>query len=434
MRRYVFSLMGVLLVIVLTFFGGRYFFPASASHQGQHVYKLGNVTYTTPIQHIVFILKENHSFDNYFGRFPGVNGATTGKVKVNGVVQTIPLGPFQDKPPDYTHGWNAAHTAYDNGAMDQFNQLRCSTAPYPCYQQATKSDIPHYWDLAKHFLINDNTFSSLTGGSFPNHLYSVAAASGPDPDDSVTHDPSREAKGHWGCDAPAGATVELYNGNKVYPCFNYQTLADEMTAASVPWKYYAPVAGEGGYIWNTMDAFSQDRTSPNVVPWENFVQDAANNKLPAFSWLIAPGIYSEHPGDSNPPTTSMCAGENWTLQQINAIEQSPAWSSTVIILTWDDYGGYYDHVAPTQVDQLGYGFRVPLLVISPYAHASDHPNNVHISHDKLEFSSVLKLAEQAYALPSLGRRDTSAGDLMQMLDFSQTWDPPLILPQRTCPA
>src|SRR5205807_1803784 len=100
---------------------------------------------------------------------------------------------------------------------------------------------------------------------------------------------------------------------------------------------------------------------------------------------IAPGTASEHPGDSNPPTTSMCTGENWTLQQINAVEQSPAWSSTAIIVTWDDYGGYYDHVAPTQVDQLGYGFRVPFLVISPYAHASDNPNNVHISHDKLEF-------------------------------------------------
>ena len=120
------------------------------------------------------------------------------------------------------------------------------------------------------------------------------------------------------------------------------------------------------------------------------------------------------------------------LQQINAVENSPSWSSTVIIITWDDYGGFYDHVAPSKVDALGYGFRVPLLVISPYAHAGDN-SNPHISHDSFEFSSVLKLAEEIYHLPSLHQRDASAGDLMQTLDFSRTWNKPLFLSQRKCP-
>ena len=110
----------------------------------------------SPIQHIVFIMKENRAFDVYFGRFPGVNGSTTGRVKVNGVVHTIPLGPFQDTTPgDYSHGWGSAHTAYDKGAMDRFNTGNCLSPPYPCYQAAQQSDIPNYWSLAQNYLLND---------------------------------------------------------------------------------------------------------------------------------------------------------------------------------------------------------------------------------------------------------------------------------------
>jgi phospholipase C len=129
----------------------------------------------------------------------------------------------------------------------------------------------------------------------------------------------------------------------------------------------------------------------------------------------------------------VCEGENWTVQQINAVMQSKAWSSTVIILTWDDYGGFYDHVAPPAVDQLGYGFRVPMLIISPYAFATDNPGNRHIGHTRLDFASVLKLAETVFNLPSLGKRDATAGDLMTQLDFSRVHNQPLVLPLRTCP-
>ena len=111
---------------------------------------------------------------------------------------------------------------------------------------------------------------------------------------------------------------------------------------------------------------------------------------------------------------------------------SPAWANSIIILTWDDYGGLYDHVVPPVIDGLGYGFRVPLLVISPYAYVSNNTTNPHVDHDTLEFSSVLLLAEQIFSLPSLGRRDTSAGNLMNALDFTQVHNSPLILPQRTC--
>ena len=384
-----------------------------------------------PIQHIVFILKENHSFDNYFGLFPGVNGASTGKVKVNGVVKTIPLGAFQDRfIHDYIHDWAAAHAAYDKGAMDKFNQGFCANAPYPCYQTAHQSDLPNYWTYAQKYLLNDNTFSELEGPSFPNHMFMVSGGSGPDINHSAIDNPT----GGWGCDAQKSVTVRLYNGTKQFPCFSFPTLADEMTQAGVSWKYYAPPSTQGGYIYNILNAFKQDRYGSawkNDVPSEQFAADAAANKLPAFSWLSAPWQYTEHPDGKT--HNSMCQGENWTVQQINAVMRSPAWSSTVIVLTWDDFGGFYDHVAPTQVDSLGYGFRVPLLVISPYAYARDNASNRHIGHTQLGFASVLKLAEQVFNLPSLHKRDDIAGDLMQQLDFSQVHNPATLLSQRNCP-
>lgn len=432
MRRSILPVLCVFALISLSIMGLRFFPFASARH----------TTTPPPIQHIVFIMKENHTFDNYFGLFPGVNGTTTGVVKVNGVDQTIPLNPFQDKPPDYGHSWGHAKIAYDHGLLDRFNQSSpqtssCSAPPYPCYQEAQQSDLPNYWALAQHFLLNDHTFSSTKGPSFPNHLYLVSAASGPDQEDSAIENPVNAGpKSIWGCDAPTASTVKLYNGTSVFPCFSYPTLADEMTSAGVSWKYYSAPLGDAGYKWNGLDGFKQDRNGPawsNVLPWQQLATDAANNTLPQFSWVTPPGQYSEHPDDVNPPNVSMCQGENWTVQQVNAIENSPAWSSTVIVLSWDDYGGYYDHVKPPNVDVEGYGFRVPLLVISPYAHADDHPGNPHVSNDYLEFSSILRFAEQVFGLPSLGKRDTTAGDLMQTLDFSQTWNTPLILSTRTCP-
>lgn len=392
----------------------------------------------SPIQHIVIILKENHSFDSYFGAYPGVNGTTTGKVKVSGIVSTIPLGPFQDKPPDYPHGWGNAHKAYDTGKMDNFNQGACNTAPYPCYQEAQRTDLPNYWSYADNFVLGDNAWSDLEGPSFPNHMYSLAGASGIDLQHSAIANPTNN-KGSWGCDAPTAATVKLYNGTTQYPCFSgITTMPDELTAAGISWNYYAPQAGQNGYIWNALDPFSQD--DPNTALWQahdkpstQFITDVQSGNLPAVSWVIAPGPQSEHPGTGG-NVFSMCSGENWTVQQINAVMQSPFWANTVIFVTWDDYGGFYDHVAPPSVNPLGLGFRVPFLVISPFANvAADAGTHPHIDHDQLELASTLKFIEEIFNLPSLGTRDAHAGDLMTALNFNVT-NPPLILSQRSCPA
>jgi phospholipase C len=165
----------------------------------------------------------------------------------------------------------------------------------------------------------------------------------------------------------------------------------------------------------------------NIVNYSQFLTDAANNTLPSFSWVTAPAADDEHPPNST------CAGENWTVQYLNALMQSPAWSNSVVFLTWDDYGGFYDHVAPQHVDQVGLGFRVPLIILSPFAYAKNS-SNPHIGHDQFEFSSVLKFAEEVFNLPSLGGRDVSAGDPMSEIDTSKVHNGPLVLTQRTCPA
>jgi phospholipase C len=368
------------------------------------------------IQHIVFIVKENRTFDNYFGTFPGADGATSGTMS-NG--QTVPLSPEPDSlPHDLCHDWACALRAIDGGKMDGFNIDGGSLA----YTQFSEADIPNYFSYAQHFVLADHMFSSLHGPSFPNHLYTIAAQSG----GAISLPTSNVA---WGCDSPSGTTVQVLTpngaGSNQFPCFDFQTLADKLQSASISWKYYAAQKGDYGYNWSTYDAINHIRNSSawaqHVVPNAQFVTDAGSGNLPAVSWLTPKFAESDH------PPASACRGENWTVQQINAIMQGPDWSSTAVFLTWDDYGGFYDHVAPPDLDIYGLGARVPLLIISPYAKQG------YISHTPYEFSSVLKFVEERFNLQPLTARDEGANDMTDSFDFSQTPLPTLVLQTRTCP-
>lgn len=254
--------------------------------------------------------------------------------------------------------------------MDKFDLIIKSNNRKPgnkngdflAYTQLKQRDIPNYFAYAHDFVLADHMFSSLHGASFPNHLYTVAAQFG----GAIGN--IKNALGRWGCDSPAGAAVEVIDNNgsitEQYPCFDFQTLADSLEVAGISWKYYAPEQGESGYIWSTLDAIDHIRNSSlwseHVVPYTEFVTDARNGQLPAVSWLVTTAPLSEHPPHST------CQGENWTVQQINAVMRGPDWNSTVIFLTWDDFGGFYDHVPPPNVDEFGFGPRVPLLIISPF--------------------------------------------------------------------
>jgi phospholipase C len=381
------------------------------------------------IQHIVFLIKENRSFDMYFGTFPGADGTTTATISTG---ERIALRHALDRMPrDVGHDWEDARTAMHNGAMDRFDMIRGNQrSDMLSLTQYMRSDIPNYWSYAEHFALADHMFSSLAGPSFPNHLYTVAGQSV-----GAVNNPDSFA---WGCDAEAKTTVDVMSANgtfsRQYPCFEMTTVADRLEAAGVSWGYYAPGQGQHGYIWSALDAVKHIRQGPlwnsRVFAESRFVSDVAGGRLPAVSWLIPDFDTSEHPTvDAFAGTTlsvSACTGENWTVKQVNAIMQSPDWASTVIVLTWDDFGGFYDHVAPPGIDSLGLGPRVPLIMISPYAKEGV------VSHTTYEFGSVLQLIENRYNLKAVAQRDVEANSLLDMFDFTQPPAPPLVLPQRAC--
>jgi len=385
------------------------------------------VAATGPIRHVVFIIKENRSFDNYFGAFLGANGATSGKISTG---QTVALIHEPDLlSVDIGHSWADASLAINGGAMNKFDLLTGAIVDGIDYSmsQFHESDIPNYWTYAQDFTLCDNMFSSLHGPSFPNHLYTVAATSG----GAINNPNNPQGPGvqpRWGCDASSQTTVPVLTSSgtvvRRFPCFDFQTLADLSQKAGIRWRYYAPSQDESGYIWSALDAIRHIRNSSlwttNVVNYTQFATDAANGNLPQISWLVPDGPSSEH------PLNSVCQGENWTVQQINAVMNGPEWSSTAIFLTWDDFGGLYDHVPPPGVDQFGLGPRVPMMVISPYA------KHGHISHVQYEFASVLKQIEEWFVLPKLGVRDAIANDFSDAFDFKQTPATPVVLSAREC--
>jgi phospholipase C len=378
----------------------------------------------TKIQHIVFIIKENRSFDEYFGTFPGADGKTQGPISTGRV---IPLGETPDMTPrDVGHRFFDGHAAVNGGKMNGFDiEFNGNVSgDYLAYTQMRERDIPKYFAYARYFALADRMFSSLEGPTLPNHLYTVAAQSG-----GAFGNPDKGHARSWGCDAPPDTTIEQMDEegvvSEVFPCFDFQTLADSLENNGITWKSYAPSQGEGGYIWSTFNSINHIRNTSlwttNVVPWTQFVTDAQNGRLPAVSWLISSGAASEH------PPSSACYGESWTVQQLNALMKGPDWNSTAVFLTWDDYGGFYDHVPPPGVDAFGLGPRVPLIIISPYARPG------YISHKQYEFSSVLKFIEERFGLPPLTARDADANDITDSFNFNQAPLAPLVLQPRNCP-
>jgi phospholipase C len=347
------------------------------------------------IQHVVVIVKENHSFDNYFGKFPRANGATTGKTPTG----TVALTHMSDRPYNCGHSWGRAHKEVDGGKMDYFTLCTNMNA----YQQAYPADIPAYWAYAQTYALADNMFVQLNGPSMPNHSYIFAedsnhAVDNPTPSKTSTCTSTQRRYG-WGCDLAqqCGGTVHSINpathvSYQQAPCFTLTTMADVLNGAGVSWKVYAPQPGTSGYVWNFLSYFNNlwnGTERSRSVAVAQFASDVAHGTLPQVSWLIPANGVSEH------PPNSILNGENWTVQQVNYIMNSPYWASTLIIVTWDDWGGFYDHVPPPTADFFGLGIRVPLLVISPYAKPG------YVGHKLYSFDSINKTIEVVFQTPCL---------------------------------
>jgi phospholipase C len=383
-----------------------------------------------PITHIVIIDKENRSFDNLFGTFPGADGTTVARVDTGSSVKLVHMG----RTPDHTlldiaHAGDSAAFAVHGGHMDRFGLLpgAIQNGQDIADTEFHAADIPAYWAYAKRFTLDDHFFATIMGPSFPNHLVTIAASSA-----NTVDNPRGQLRHAWGCDGGSLSVVNAVDPitGRPYltrPCFSIPTMADSFQRHHISWKYYSPGQYQPGYIWNAFDAIKNVRYSSlwgkyADYPYTKFTSDVAKGKLPEVSWLVSNTEESEH------PPFSMCVGERWTVQQINAIMRSPLWRSTLVVLTWDDFGGFYDHVAPPREDYISLGPRVPTLIISPYA----RPH--FIDHHTLEFDSILRFIEQDFGLPALTSRDRHAASLLSSLDFHQTPQSPLLLQEQRCPA
>ena len=382
------------------------------------------------IKHVIWIMQENRTFDNYFGTFPGADGIPPGTClpKMPGSRECITPFHMPNLLPvcDLPHEWEDAHAVYDNGKMDAFVWVE-GTSYTMAYLD--DRDIPNYWQYAKHYTLCDRFFSSQMGESLTNHLYMVAAQSG-----SLIH----------GLDSVEQAEA-IQDGHDDPGGFSFEAIVNLLDEGGVSWKYYVettPLTG-GEFppdavgllghpdpkkfsLWNPLPAFKKVRENPQrmarLVDLREYLSDLKQGTLPAVSFIVPAFDDSEHP-----PATAQ-EGMWYVTTLINLLMQSKYWDDSVVVLTWDDYGGFYDHVVPPEVDGYGLGPRVPALVISPYAKPG------YISHNVYDFTSVLKFIEELHALPHLTARDARATGISDCFDFNQKPLSTFVIPVPHLPA
>ena len=337
---------------------------------------------TNPVQHVVIITKENHTFDNYFGSFPGANG----------VMLTHAADPVADPRHDHA-AWLKGSSPGGKGGVRQ---------------QYTKADITAYWAFAQQYTLCDNYFTDVASQSEPNHLFTICA------------------------DSPV---IDNSGPNRTYqpqPPYSLPSLPAALEKAGRSWRNYAEshssyfehIAGLAGHRWN--------------VPAVQFDRDTATGQLPDVSWLYAPAAASEHPGKRTGKPV-VAPGVAWTADRIRHIATGPAWPNTAIFVTWDDFGGWYDHVTPPNQStwagqgpagyhgsQFRYGPRVPCLAISPYARTG-------VNHTMSSHASLVKFCLRLFNLPAWNAPALQPGDpssdMWTCFDFSAP--PRLAVPSTT---
>ena len=387
---------------------------------------------TSPIKHVIIVVQENRSLNTLFMNYPGAITSTTGQT-ITG--DTVPLTQVNlEDGIDIGHGHLAYVSEYQNGKMNGFNTISyfqpkgggpaTGAGLYP-YAYVNPAETAPYWQLAQQYTLGDEMFPTESSGSFTAHQDLIAGGDSLDANDTLVDFPSTIP---WGCDAPVGTYTDLLHPDGTitfdgpFPCFKYRTIADSLDAANVSWKYYAPkinstpaLSDVGGEIWTAFDAISSVRYGPDwnniSSPETNVLSDIQNGNLASVSWVIPDFKNSDH-SDSASNT-----GPSWVTSIVNTVGQSKYWDSTAIVVVWDDWGGWYDPVAPPQLDYVGLGFRVPMLVISPYA------KHGYVDHHVYEFGSILKYVENNFGLASIGTTDARSTSIINAFDYSQTPKP-----------
>jgi phospholipase C len=366
---------------------------------------------------------ENRSFNYLMNGYPGAYTVTSGKTHTGNTVTLQQIG--LEHTGDIRHAHQDWVAAYDNSKMDGFDLERWGTSlpPLAPYAYVPQTEVQPYWALAQQYTLADNMFASQAGPSFAAHQYLIAGQS--NWAIGIPSDPDV-----WGCDSDPHTTVTVLDsyGHEQpgpFPCFDYQTLADLVDAKQLSWRFYAMLTDAK---WSAYDAISHIRYGPDwtldiSTPTTQFFTDLANGQLANVTWIVPDNKNSDHPGSGSK------SGPSFVASVANAIGNSSFWGSTAFFVVWDEWGGWYDPVAPQQLDREGLGFRVPMLVVSPYARPG------YVSHVQHEFGSILHFTEEVFGLGSLGTTDARADDLGDCFNFGQkplrfkTISAPLKLPQ-----
>jgi len=406
-------------------------------------FALASASAQVQFDHIVIVVQENRTPDNVFGSNPnfepGVDIATRG---INSKHQDVPFTSVAlANCYDLGHEHRSFQQAYDNGAMDGSDKVHvlsshgCVVGPNPQFRYVDNSGgtVQPYFDLATQYGFANRMFQTNQGPSFPAHQFLISGTSAPTTDSTLFA--ATQPSGHsTGCTSASDAAVDMIDPNgvysRMYPCFDHGTLVDLLEGAGFTWRYYA-AHGEG---WTAPEAISALCNSEVVngkltctgSAWANVVlnpkavlTDAKNCKLANVSWVTPSSQYSDH------PETNTGEGPSWVASIVNAIGNSTCgyWQNTAILITWDDWGGWYDHVPPYQIGQLNgwgqsyvYGFRVPLLVVSAYTPAG------YVSTSNHDFGSLLRFIEANFGLGLIGPgyyADSYADNLMEFFPLSE---------------
>lgn len=337
----------------------------------------------TPIQHFIVLMKENHGFDNYFGTYPGADGIPPNV--------SLPDGSGGTVSPHWinaTWTWDLPHDRasmiadFDNGSNDLFAVEANRLLPGLGSTALSYYDgrqIAAYWALASQFTLADRYFQSALAPTTPNRLYSVAGQSGGLISNNI-----------------AGSGVDV------------RTVFDQLQDQGVSWRYYSIPGVFPVWLFNLPHIGSNATLRANFAPMSQLFVDIATGNLPNVTYIDpqADLSISEH------PPGNVTSGENWTMSVITALMAGPRWRSSATVLTWDENGGFYDHVPPPQVDTYGYGFRVPAIFISPFARKGA------FDHELLDHTSLLKFIAYNWGLPYLTQREALSGNLTTAFNFT----------------
>ena len=385
---------------------------------------------TSPITHVVIIFQENRTPDFLFQGIPGADIATSGidsrgnKVPLKGISLAVPW--------DIRHNNAAFVIDWDGGKMDGFDKDMPLANRLRAFAHGLESEMKPYHDMALQYVLADHMFGTNQGPSFPAHLYII---SGTASDSSIApykvlNNPRQVKQGGLGvmqpdagqqvggCDSPSNTIVDTIKpsdgslGPQPFPCFDPPVLSDFLNAKGVSWRYYQQGMGAG--LWRAYDAIRHVRYGSDyanvITPPQTILNDISGGRLAGVSWVMPASAWSDHAGPQ-----SSAQGPAWVAAIVNAIGQSKYWKNTAIFVTWDDWGGFYDHVPPPIYNHIELGIRVPLLVISPYA------KTAYVSKERHEFGSILAFTEETFGIPkgALNATDRRSDDLMDAFDFSQ---------------